>query len=145
MSKDPLRTYAMMAKPVSSACNLRCGYCYYADKEKALNVGRSHMSDAVLEAFIVQNLAMHGSSATVEFAWHGGEPALAGVGFYEKVVELQQKHGEGRQILNSIQTNATLLTDEFCSFFKDNTSSCCACCNSCSIKFISNNLTFISI
>ena len=84
------RTYAMLVKPVSGACNLRCGYCYYAGKERLLHVGSSVMSLDVLEAFVRQNLSMHGKDAVVEFAWHGGEPTLAGVGFFREAVHLQK-------------------------------------------------------
>ena len=59
MTANDTRTYAMLAKPVSSACNLRCEYCYYAGKNHALNIGPARMSDAVLEAYIRQSLSMH--------------------------------------------------------------------------------------
>lgn len=118
--RQDTRTYAMLAKPVSSACNLRCGYCYYAGKERLLDVGTSKMTFDVLEAFTRQNLAMHGRDAVVEFAWHGGEPTLAGVGFFREAVRLQEKYGQGRKILNTLQTNGTLLDDEFCAFFREN-------------------------
>ena len=113
------RTYAMLAKPVSSACNLRCEYCYYTGKESVLRVGTARMSDNVLEAYIRQSLAMHGQAARVEFAWHGGEPTLAGLPFYQKAVQWQRRYGQGRKIVNTMQTNATLLTDDFCRFFRE--------------------------
>lgn len=116
---DPNRTYAMLAKPVSSACNLRCEYCYYTGKEHLLQVGAARMSDEVLEAYIRQSLAMHGERARVEFAWHGGEPTLAGLPFFQKAVELQRRYGQGRRIVNTLQTNATLLDDAFCRFFRE--------------------------
>ena len=114
------RAYAMLAKPVSGACNLRCGYCYYAGKERFLDVGTPVMSLDVLEAFIRQNFAMHGRDAVVEFAWHGGEPTLAGLSFFREAVRFQEKYGRGRRILNTLQTNGTLLDDEFCAFFQKN-------------------------
>jgi uncharacterized protein len=117
---DDTRTYAMLAKPVSGACNLACEYCYYAGKEKALHIGTARMSDETLESYIRQSLAMHGSKARVEFAWHGGEPTLAGQDFYEKAVQLQERYGKGRNIINTLQTNATLLSDDLCRFFKEN-------------------------
>lgn len=117
---DPARTYAMLAKPVSGACNLRCAYCYYAGKETLLGQGAGRMSHEVLEAYIERSLAMHGRDAVVEFAWHGGEPILAGLSFYEEAVRLERKHGRGRLVRNSMQTNATLLTDAWCRFFRDN-------------------------
>ena len=117
---DPARTYAMLAKPVSGACNLRCAYCYYAGKETLLGQGAGRRSHEVLEAYIGQSLAMHGRDAVVEFAWHGGEPTLAGLSFCEEAVRLERKHGRGRLVRNSMQTNATLLTDAWCRFFRDN-------------------------
>ena len=120
IESEDTRTYAMLAKPISSACNLRCEYCYYAGKETVLNIGKACMSDETLEAYIRQSLAMHGNRARVEFAWHGGEPTLAGQTFYEKAVRLQQRYGQSRLIVNTLQTNATLLTDELCRFFKEN-------------------------
>lgn len=109
----------MLAKPVSGACNLRCEYCYYTGKQAVLHIGGAGMSDETLETYIRQSLAMHGSKARVEFAWHGGEPTLAGLNFYKKAVRLERQYGQGRMIVNTMQTNATLLTDDFCSFFRD--------------------------
>ena len=109
----------MLAKPVSSACNLRCEYCYYCGKNKALEIGTAGMDDDVLEQYIRQNLEMHGKAARVEFAWHGGEPTLAGLDFYRRAAALQQRYGAGRNIVNSIQTNATRLTKEWCDFFRE--------------------------
>ena len=119
-AENDTRTYAMLAKPVSSACNYRCDYCYYTGKESVLHVGTGKMSDELLEEYIRQSLAMHGKNARVEFAWHGGEPTLAGIDFYRKAVSLQQRYGKGRQIVNTMQTNASLLDDNFCRFFKEN-------------------------
>lgn len=78
------------------------------------------MSKDILEAYIRQSLAMHGCDATVEFAWHGGEPTMAGIAFYKEALRLQKKYGKARKIRNTLQTNATLLTDEYCRFFKTN-------------------------
>lgn len=63
---------------------------------------------------------MHGRDAVIEFAWHGGEPLLAGLDFFREAVHLQNKYGAGRKILNTLQTNGTLLNDEFCKFFRKN-------------------------
>ena len=110
----------MLVKPVSSACNLRCEYCYYSGKKALLHVENSRMSKGILEAFTRQSLAMQGRDAVVEFAWHGGEPTIAGISFYEEALRLQRKYGQGRMVLNTMQTNATLLTGEWCRFFKAN-------------------------
>lgn len=114
------RTYAMMFKPVSSTCNLHCTYCYYTGKNSLLKIQPSIMPFEVLEALTRQNISMHGRDTVIEFAWHGGEPLLAGLDFFHEAVNLQKKYGTGRKILNTIQTNGTLLNDEFCKFFKEN-------------------------
>lgn len=114
------RTYAIMAKPVSSACNLHCTYCYYTGKKALLNIEPAIMSHEVLENFTRQNISMHGQNAVIEFAWHGGEPLLAGLDFFHEAINLQKKYGTGRKILNTLQTNGILLNGEFCKFFKAN-------------------------
>ena len=126
---DELRHYAIEVKPVGAACNLRCAYCYYLGKDKTTRTPNSlhsltpvgaYMSDEVLDSYIQQVIAIHGRRAEIEFAWHGGEPTMAGISFYEKALAIQRKYGEGRNILNTLQTNGTLLTDDWCRFFKDN-------------------------
>jgi len=114
------RTFAVMAKVVGGRCNLRCAYCYYAEKPGLLGQEIPRMSDEVLEAFVRQNLRIHGRDAVVEFAWHGGEPTLAGLDFFERAVALERKYGGGRAIVNTLQTNGTLLTDDWCRFFARN-------------------------
>ena len=78
------------------------------------------MTDDVLEKYIKQHI-----SATTEdiinFSWHGGEPLLAGIDFYKKVLHLQSKYKpSGKTILNGIQTNGTLLDEKWCAFFAEN-------------------------
>lgn len=101
-----------MAKPVGSACNLSCSYCYYRETQPRM------MSDAVLEEFVRQYIAMQ-TTDSVLFTWHGGEPTLRGLDFYRRVVRLQQRYADGRQIDNALQTNGTLLDDEWCRFLRD--------------------------
>ena len=112
------RTYAIIIKPVSSRCNLLCSYCYYSGKKSLLNVEPAMMSHEVLDSFIRQNIGIHGRDAVIEFAWHGGEPLLAGIEFFREALRLQREYGNGRKILNTLQTNATLLNDEYCEFFR---------------------------
>lgn len=109
----------MMIKPVSSRCNLHCDYCYYSGKLESLSAEHV-MSHEVLEEFTKDNIVMHGRNAVIEFAWHGGEPLLAGLDFFRDALNLQKRYGEGRKILNTLQTNATLLDDSFCEFFREN-------------------------
>lgn len=106
-----------MAKPAGAACNLRCRYCYYIDKNDTL--GHGFMSDRVLEAYVKAYIESRPTDA-VMFTWHGGEPLLRPLSFYERALELQRKYAGGRRIDNSLQTNGTLLTDDLCRFFRDN-------------------------
>lgn len=117
---DNHRHYAIEVKPIGAACNLRCEYCYYLGKGSGNPAAPALMSDAVLERYIQQVIAIHGQLAEIEFAWHGGEPTMCGIPFFEKATQLQRKYGAGRRILNTLQTNGTLLNDEWCSFFHDN-------------------------
>ncbi|HRW34885.1 MAG TPA: anaerobic sulfatase maturase [Thermotogota bacterium] len=113
------RTFSVMAKVVGAHCNLQCDYCYYTEKAKLLAQSQRLMSDDVLEAYIIQNLHINGKNATVEFAWHGGEPLLAGLEFFQKAMAWEKQHGQGRRIINTLQTNATLIDDEWCRFFAE--------------------------
>lgn len=110
----------VMAKPIGSACNLRCSYCYYLDKESLSPKNSSNrMSDDTLELFIEQYIhAQPGEQ--VMFTWHGGEPLLLGIEYYRKAIRLQKVYGRNRQIENVLQTNGVLLTEEWCEFFKEN-------------------------
>lgn len=111
--------FQIFVKPVGAACNLRCSYCYYLDKADLCGYrGSLKMSDEILERYIKQHIEAS-SEDTVFFSWHGGEPLLAGIDFYRKAVSFQQKFlPSGRYALNGIQTNGTLLDDEWCSFLK---------------------------
>lgn len=116
---DPLRHYAIEVKPIGAACNLRCEYCYYLGKGSGQSAAPALMSDDVLERYVQQVIAIHGRRAEIEFAWHGGEPTMCGIPFFEKALQLQRRYGLGRRILNTLQTNGTLLTDDWCRFFHD--------------------------
>jgi len=112
--------FQVMAKPISSTCNLNCTYCYYLEKEKLYaKTGSYRMNDAVLESFIKQYIEAQ-EIPVVTFVWQGGEPTLKGIEFYRRAVELQKKYANGRKIENALQTNGTLLNDEWCSFLKEN-------------------------
>lgn len=110
----------VMLKPVGSLCNLACDYCYYLEKANLYPQNKNHvMSDELLERFVQEYIESQ-TTPQVMFTWHGGETLMRPLAFYKKAVELQKKYARGRQIDNSIQTNGTLLTDEWCAFFKEN-------------------------
>ena len=116
MSPTP---FHLMAKPTGPLCNLDCGYCYYLEKKQLYPAGEAFwMPAAVLEAYVTQYLASQ-PGPEVTFTWQGGEPTLLGLDFFREVVRLQQKHAAGRKVANAIQTNGTLLDDDWCGFFTE--------------------------
>ena len=117
---DNDNAYQVFLKPVGSRCNMQCSYCYYLGKNELFSrSGPVLMSEKVLEQFIIQNFETS-SEETAGFSWHGGEPLMAGLSFFKKVIELQQRHlPPDKRVLNGIQTNGTLINDEYCRFFSD--------------------------
>ena len=110
----------IMLKPAGAHCNLACKYCYYLEKNKLYPTAQRHlMSDEMLEQFTREYIEAQ-TMNQVLFTWHGGEPLLRSIDFYRKALSLQQKYAGGRHIDNVIQTNGTLLTDEWCEFFAQN-------------------------
>lgn len=109
-----------MTKPIGPICNLDCKYCFYLEKEKLFPSNENfRMSDEVLEAYIRQYIEGQ-NVPEISFAWQGGEPTLMGVKFFRKVVELQQRHANGKRITNALQTNGTLVDDEWGEFLAAN-------------------------
>ena len=109
-----------MTKPIGPICNLNCSYCFYLEKETLFPPDETfRMSDETLEHYIRDYIGGQ-QVGDVSFAWQGGEPTLLGVTFFQKVVELQEKHRNGKTIFNAFQTNATLLDDTWGSFLAEN-------------------------
>lgn len=114
------RPLYIMLKPAGALCNLACDYCYYTEKAKLYQDNPKHvMSDELLEKFIEEYINSQ-TMPQVLFTWHGGETLMRPVAFYQKAIELQKKYAHGRTIDNCIQTNGTMLTDEWCRFFHKN-------------------------
>ena len=110
----------VMAKPAGARCNLRCSYCYYLEKARLYPETAPHtMSDELLELFTRQYIEAQ-TQPEIVFSWHGGEPLLRPIGFFRKALAYQRAFAHGRSISNCIQTNGTLLDDEWCRFFHDN-------------------------
>ncbi|OHE80933.1 MAG: anaerobic sulfatase maturase [Verrucomicrobia bacterium RIFCSPLOWO2_12_FULL_64_8] len=111
--------FHLLTKPMGPLCNLDCTYCFYLEKTKLYpDTHNFRMSDEVLERYIRDYIASQ-PGEEVAFAWQGGEPTLLGVGFFRKVVELQRRHANGRRITNALQTNGTLLDDEWGVFLRE--------------------------
>ena len=111
--------FTTMIKPVGSLCNLDCEYCYYLGKADLYGGHQPKMTGELLERYISQYIEAV-QVPTVTFCWHGGEPLLAGIDFYEKAVALQNRYKGNKQIENSLQTNGLLVNPDWCSFFREN-------------------------
>jgi uncharacterized protein len=113
---DERRGFHILTKPIGPICNLDCKYCFYLEKEKLYPGERQwRMSDEVLSEYVRQYIEAQ-PGPEVFFAWQGGEPTLLGVDFFRKAVALQKKFANGKIVSNALQTNGTLLDDEWCRF-----------------------------
>ena len=120
MNEKGSREFQIFVKPVGAICNLRCSYCYYLDR-KTLYSGATDllMTDDILEKYIVKQIQASPENM-INFSWHGGEPFLAGIDFFKKVRRLQSVHRpDGKTIVNGIQTNGTLINEEWCRFLSE--------------------------
>lgn len=112
---DKKADFVVMAKPIGSLCNMRCSYCYYLEADNG-TAPMAPMTDQVLETFI-KNYIESAAGPVVSFTWHGGEPTLAGVPFFEKTVALEKKYRpEGWEIWNNLQTNGLLIDGAWADF-----------------------------
>jgi uncharacterized protein len=113
------RSYHAIVKPVGAICNIDCTYCYYVHKKELLgSESKFQISDQILETHIRQYIEGQDREEVV-FSWQGGEPTLLGLQFFQKVVELEQKYKKpGQRVENELQTNGTLLNDEWGAFLK---------------------------
>ena len=110
----------IVAKPMGPMCNLNCEYCFYLEKKALFAPGENfRMSEKVLSTFITNYITSQ-PTPVVEFVWQGGEPTLMGLDFFKQVVKEQKPYTKEKTIRNSLQTNGTLLTDEWCKFLKRN-------------------------
>lgn len=113
--------FHVLAKPIGPICNLDCKYCFYLEKELLYpqpdpHIDKWAMSDEVLESYIRQYIEAH-DTPVVNFAWQGGEPTLLGVDYFRKLVQIQKKYANGKQIANAFQTNGVLLNDAWAECF----------------------------
>jgi uncharacterized protein len=114
------RGFQVFAKSVGAACNLRCRYCYYLEKERLYQAGLpQRMPDDLLEAYIAQHIEAS-PDEVIRFSWHGGEPTILGVGYFQKIVAIQRRYRpSGRTIANGLQTNGTLLDENWSRFLAE--------------------------
>ena len=112
--------FHVLAKPTGAVCNLDCKYCFFLSKEMLYPGSHFRMDDTLLETYLQQLLEAH-RGPEVEVAWQGGEPTLRGLDFFKRAVELVKRYQRpGQKVRYTIQTNGTLLDDDWCTFFKEN-------------------------
>jgi len=114
-----MKEFSLLIKPASADCNMNCMYCFYLEKSSLYPEYKVHrMNDATLERMI--SSYMETSQDCHTFGWQGGEPTLMGLEFFKKVVELQKRYGKtGSMISNGLQTNATLINDDFARYLSE--------------------------
>ena len=104
------QAFNIMIKPAGSLCNLRCLYCYYLDKADIYGGREPRMSLDMLETFVREYIEAN-DVQDVTFNWHGGEPLLMGLDFYQKAMELQRKYASGKTIHKAITTDESRMEE----------------------------------
>ena len=101
-------------------CNLDCSYCFFLSKEMLYPGSRFRMADELLEEYIRQLMKGHSTVPEVAIAWQGGEPTMMGLDFFRRSIELAERYLQpGQRAAYTIQTNGTLLNEEWAAFFKE--------------------------
>src|SRR3990172_2023936 len=117
---DAPRAFHLLAKPTGAICNLDCEYCFFLSKEALYPGSRFRMAEELLETYVRQLIEAHGTVPELTIAWQGGEPTMMGLDFFRRSVELAQRHQKpGQRATYTIQTNGTLLDDEWGEFLKE--------------------------
>ena len=112
--------FHLLAKPRGAICNLDCKYCFYLSKEELYKGSSFRMTDETLETYIRQLIESH-EVPEVTVAWQGGEPTLMGLDFFRRSIVYEKEYAKpGMKVQNTIQTNGTLINDEWAAFFKEN-------------------------
>ena len=119
MPEQAPRAFHILAKPTGAICNLDCQYCFFLTKEKLYPGSKFRMADDLLEIYIRQLLESQ-QVPEVNLAWQGGEPTMMGLDFFRRAMDLVEKYRKpGQTVSHSMQTNGTLLNDDWASFLKE--------------------------
>lgn len=111
--------FSVVAKPTGAACNLDCEYCFFLSKDLLYDEAGQRMSEDMLQTYVERFLASQ-PDGDVTMLWQGGEPTLRGLPFFERAFELAEKLRRPKQrVAHAIQTNATLLNDDWGRFLKE--------------------------
>lgn len=111
---------SIMLKPASSACNLKCEYCFYS----SVAADRLEANKGIMSIETAKNViksAFEYAKDQVFFVFQGGEPLLAGIDFFESFVSaVREFNSNHTKVSYSLQTNGTLLNEKWCEFFYKN-------------------------
>lgn len=114
------RAFHVLAKPTGAVCNLDCSYCFFLSKELLYPGSTFRMAGDVLRSYVRQLIEAHARSPEVVIAWQGGEPTMMGLDFFRRAVGLAEELARpGQRLLHTMQTNGTLLTDEWADFLAE--------------------------
>jgi serine-type anaerobic sulfatase-maturating enzyme len=120
LPRSASRQFHLLAKPTGAVCNLDCTYCFFLSKELLYPGSRFRMADDLLEAYLRQLIEAQAGVPEVVAAWQGGEPTMMGLDFFRRSVQLADSLKQpGQRITYTIQTNGTLLDDDWAAFFKE--------------------------
>jgi len=120
MSDTVPKAFHVMSKPTGARCNLHCDYCFFLEKSGLYPGSDFRMTDEVAAAFVRQTIAAQ-EVPFVTIAWQGGEPTLMGLDFFRRALDVERDAlPVGWQVERTIQTNGTLLDDEWAAFFAEN-------------------------
>lgn len=117
---QPPPAFHLLAKPTGATCNLDCEYCFFLSKEMLYPGSRFRMADEMLESYVRQLIEAH-RTPEVTIAWQGGEPTLMGLDFFRRAVNYAEEYRRpGMRIHHTMQTNGTLLDDDWGAFLREN-------------------------
>ena len=114
MSKITPSKIELVIIQASPFCNIDCRYCYLPNRRNRTVIDERTLARIFERLFASAHLA-----DKVEILWHAGEPLSVGIPFYEKAAELLRRYNvRNIPVRQQIQTNATLITQEWCDFIK---------------------------
>lgn len=115
-----MKQLQVLIKPASSACNLRCRYCFYEDESNCREIKNYGIMSAEIRKALIENVLSCAEDSCI-FAFQGGEPVLAGLEWFQDFIEeVNKRKAEKQQIAYTIQTNGTLLDEKWLEFLKEN-------------------------
>jgi len=120
IEKKTISNFHLLVKPAGALCNLNCRYCFYLPKEDIYQGSSFYMSGKMMKKYISQLIDSH-KTREVNLSWQGGEPTIMGLDYFRKAVKYAEQYKKpGQKMVYTLQTNGTLLDNEWCAFLKEN-------------------------